>query len=371
MAPNIHHLKELILLFRNELIEQTNQIQDHSVTINKRDPITPWERGEAYSWIFLETDYETFRISSEQIMRSPHLAYPEALLKPAEKYYSKWGMKTIKTAYGCPATTISIKEIHKYKTYGIPQPTPEESLIAYIKRLEELCTEETYSKKTWKESLACFLEYIKTNISTDCVGFIDSIFPEDRTLYDGKIIRLVPKKKFSTNIIFVADILKNLSQEFLQGDPRAQHSAAETLAFALLCLTSARLRLPTEIKLLYEFDYLSLHSEEPLQPSPFSKRYFLKVPTLFGAVPAEISKTHFNYFFILSQINRQAGIKNRFFKVSERCLGETFNKAVSKLKLPPKHGEITLSTLTSWPHEVMHHRTQIDNKRYKAKTKSP
>lgn len=278
-------------------------------------------------------------------------------------------MKTIETSYGCSATVSSIKEIHKYKDYGIPSPDPKQSLIAYIKKLGKLCTKKKYSKKIWRESLGSFLEYVKANVPTNCLGFIDIIFPEDRTLYDGKIIRLVPKKKFSTNIIFVKNILKNLSQELLQGDLRSQHSSAETFAFALLCLTSARLRFPTEIRLLYEFDSLSLYSEETPKSCPFPKRYFLKVPTLFGAVSAEISKTYFNYFSMLSQINQKAGIKNRFFKVSERCLNETFSRAVSKLTLPPNHGEIALFTLTSWPNEVMHHRTQIDNKRYKAKAK--
>jgi len=358
----------LILLFKNELIERVFLHQDHSVILDERDPIKPWERAEAYSWIFLETNYKAFQDMSEPTMREPPPPYPEALLEPAENYYSKWGMKTIQV-HGCPTTVLSIKEIPKYKTYGIPQPISEEPLITYIERLEKLCTHTNYSKKIWRESLGSFLEYVKANIPTSCLGFIDVILPEDRTLYDGKVIRLVPKKKSSTNIIFVANILKNLSEELLWGDPRSQHSAAETLAFALLCLISARLRLPTEMKLLYEFDRLSLHHEETSESSPFPKRYFLKVPTLFGQVRAEISKMHFNYFSILSQINQQKGIKDRFFKVTEKCLNETFGRAASKLKLPPNHGEITLSTFTSWPNEVMHHRTQIDNKRYKAKAK--
>ncbi|NGX60863.1 MAG: hypothetical protein K940chlam9_00336 [Chlamydiae bacterium] len=369
MNPDIFRLKEMILLFRNELIKWVLWEKEYALILSERDPIKPWEKAEAYSWIFFETKYMPLWSTSEETKRRNRPScYPETLLKKAEYYYAKWGMKTIEVS-GCPTTTEKLKEIYRYKKYGIPKPLPNESLITYIERLRESVTEETYSKKLWRDSLGSFLEFVRANIPPDCHGYIDVIFPEDRAFYSDEIIRLIRKNKYPVNIIFVADILKNLSEELLWGDPRTQHGASETLAFAWLCLISARLRLPTEIGLLYELKPSTLITKISPENSLFAKRYFLDVPTLCGHIPMEISKCQYDYFSILSEVNQRSGVKNRFFKASERSLREVFGRAVNKLQLPPEHGEITFLTLTSWPTEVLHHRTQIDNARYREKAK--
>lgn len=363
MKSNLIKLKELILLFRNEVAERVLWGKDHSPKLDKHILIEPWEKTEAYSWIFLEPNYTFFCDMAEESRRKNiSSSYPKGLLVKAKEIYSKWGMKTIEIM-GCKTQAVKIKEIHKYKLYGIPEPTNDESLIEYIERLRELVNIETYSKKTWEESLGCFLQYVRDYIPPECCGFIDVIFPQDRTFYSDMIIRLIRKDKFPTNIVYVSKILKQLSEDLLWGDSRTQHGAAETLAFSWLCLISARLRLPTRVKLLYEVDFSSL-SQQKSSFEIFPNRFFLEIPTFFGHIPMEISKLHFDYFSILQGINQKLGIMDRSFKSTERSLREVFDRATSKLSLPSNHGEITFQTFTSWPTEVLHHRTQIENKRY-------
>lgn len=361
-------LKELLTSFRSELSELVLLEKKHPIIINESDPIKFWERTEAYSWIFFETQYSFFWSISEETKKKNFLTcYPESLLKKADDYYSRWGMKTIEI-HGCKTQIANLKEIYKYKKYGIPKPFPSEPLITHVKRLRELTTKETYSKKIWKESLGSYLEFVKASIPSECQGFINDIFPEDRTFYSDTIIRLTTKEKFPTNIIFIAEILKNLSDEILEGNHRAQYSNAETLAFAWLCMTCSRIQIPTNIKLLHSFDFSSLIVEECPERLFFSKRHLLKIPTLFGNITMEISKRLFEYFSILQQSNQTNEIKISF-KSSQRSLERSFEKAVNKLNLSLIHGKITFSTLTNWPTEVLYHRTQIDNSRYKVKNK--
>lgn len=330
----------------------------------RQSPLLQWQKDEAYSWIFFEVNYLFFWGVSEKYNRKQlsltYPDYPDWLLQSAASIYSKWGMKD-KIIGNYRTTTFRIKEIYKYKRYGIPPPEAGETLIDYVKRLETLASKKTESK-LWEESLACFLEFVRVNIPQEYLGFIEVILPEDRTYYSNSTIRLIRKEKFPTNIIYTAQILENLSEEMLWGDARSQLAAAEALAFSWLCLASARLQLPTSIKLLRTFEPSSLIKEKCPARIAFPERYSLKVPTLFGHVSVEISKLIFNYLCILAK-NIQTN--HSFFCTSRtRSLERAFDRAVNKLPLRPEEGEITFTTLTSWPDEVMHHRTQIDNSRY-------
>jgi hypothetical protein len=358
MNTDLFPLKEMILLFRNELVQRVLWEQDMLPISSTQDPLQPWEKTEAYSWIFFETNYLFFWGASDKTCHKPRSdPYPDCLLQEAGPIYAKWGMQQ-KNVSGCLSTTAMTKEIYKYKKYGIPEPLIHESLISYIQRLRDLVSEETYSKKIWEESLASFLEYVRVNIPQECLGFIDIIFPEDRAFYSETIIRLIRKEKFPTNIIFVSRILQALSEEIINGDKRAQCTAVEALTFSWLCLLSARLKLPTTIKLLRNFNFASLVQEDCPERIAFPIHYSIKVPTLFGDIPAEISKRLFDYLSIIAK-------HYQTFQCSQRSLERLFDRAVNKLPLQPQDGEITFATLTSWPHEFMHHRTQIDNSKYK------
>lgn len=371
MNPDLFPLKEVILLFKNDLVKLIELDKDYPIDLPNNDPLSNWQKREAYGWIFFEPRYLLFWGLSDQIKKeTPRQEYPESLSKEASSYYAKWRDKKIEIS-GYKVTVPRLQETVRYVKYGIPEPDPSESLIQYVKRLRSLISEELYSKKMWNESLGCFLDFIRSNIPTECHGFIDVIFPEDRAFYSDTIIRLIRKDKFPTNIIFVSEILKNLSEEILWGDPRGQHCAAETLALAWICLTGSRLQLPTQINLLHAFDGASLAIENKPERVCFPKRYLLKIPTLFGEVPMEISEFLFSYLSNLFQINQKMGHTNGFFKSSERSLRRAFDRATSKLNLPKGHGEITFTTFTSWPDEDPNYRTQIDNSRYRLKiTKS-
>ncbi|NGX44144.1 MAG: hypothetical protein K1060chlam3_00307, partial [Candidatus Anoxychlamydiales bacterium] len=245
MNPDIFSLKEGLLLFRNKLTESIEREKEYPHDLNNDYPISPWQERESYSWIFFETGYRLFEIVSDQTRnKNWGKQYPKELLEPASMYRFKWlNKKTEKN--GNTIIQPRLTESHKYEMYGIEKPDPSISLIDYIKHLrtsEDF--EKSYKKKIWEESLGSFLEYVRAYTPVECHGFIDVIFPEDRTFFNNTIIRLVTNNKFPTNIVFVSEILKNLSERILNGDPRTQHASAETLALAWICLTSARLQVP-------------------------------------------------------------------------------------------------------------------------------
>jgi hypothetical protein len=367
MKPDLFKLKELLLLFKLELADHISFTQIYNPKNDQDDFISPWQKDEAYSLIFLETNYHFFWGMSEKTKpRLTHYPYPDYLLQHAKIFYDNWGMKTIQVK-GCPTKIPKIKEINKYKQYGIPKPLDHETLIAYIERIRSLITNKLYSKKLWVESLGSFLEFVRANIPAECHGFIEIVFPMDKTFYSDTIIRLIQKVKFPTNILYIASILKELSHKILWGDQKTQHGACEALAYAWLCLISARLQFPTELKLLYEFDLTTLTTEDNSENILFPKKYFLGLPTLFGNIKMEITKLQHQYFCHLAEINQKMGSKNHFFTLAKNTLEKNLKRAVGHLQLPPEHGDITFQTLTSWPTENLHHRTQIDNSRYRTR----
>gem|GEM_PF-3029196 len=360
MQADLYELKEQLLLFKNELMEWICWDKDHKDVFTGNSDFEPGLEREAYSWIFFEIKYLSFWGVSDELKKEGWSEdYPEDLLAESQSYHSKWLDKELVMKGGIKSTKGRLKSSNDYRVYGIIPPNPHEILIKYIERLRYEEFEHKHTKKLWTESLGSFLEYVKAYTQPECHGYIDVIFPQDRTPFEGKVIRKITKDKFPTNIIVVMSILKNLAEMMLWGDLRGQHCAAETLAFAWICLTSARLQLPTRINLLEEFNASTLSIEERPEGLHFTKRYTMKVPTLFGAVQTEISKSLYLYLQTLGRINRDFGVEGLFFKHTERGLRGVFSKAVKKLNLARSHGPVTFTTLTSWPTTDLHHRTQI------------
>lgn len=373
MQADLYELKEQLLLFKNELMKWICWDKDHKDAFRGNSDFEPGLEREAYSWIFFEIEYLFFWGISDELKKEGWPEnYPKDLLVEAQSYFSKWLDKELEMKGGIKCTKGRLKSSNDYRLYGIIPPDPQETLIKYIERLRYEEFEHKYTKKLWWESLGSFLEYVKAYTQPECHGYVDVIFPQDRTPFEGKVIRQITKDKFPTNIVVVISILKNLAEMMLGGDVRSQHCAAEALAFAWICLTSARSRLPTRINLLEEFDASTLSIEERPERPRFASRYTMKVPTLFGAVRMEISKSLYQYLLTLSKINKKLGVRNSFLKNTEhkaRALRRIFRRAVAEVNLPDNHGPVTFTTLTSWPTTCVHHRTQIDNSRYKIKVK--
>lgn len=229
MNPNIEPLKKILLSFKDEL-EKLLKCEKGCTSICSDDSIPLWQERESYSWIFFEPQYLFFWGTSEKAKKENQTRdLPECLLEKADTYYSKWRDKEIEFK-GYSAIKPRLKETPRYCLYGIPEPERGETLIGYIERLRELVSPKTYFKKIWEESLGSFLEFIRSHLPIEHHGFIDVIFPEDRTFYSDAIIRLIRKDKFPTNIVIVGGILKNLAEDVLSGDPRTQYCSAETLA---------------------------------------------------------------------------------------------------------------------------------------------
>ncbi len=190
MKQNLDSIKELLSNFTDELAVKVELEKDHEIINDYDDTLRSWEKAEAYGWIFLESQYLFFwSVSEETKMRSQkNRKYPEHLLRNGNEYYLTWQNKVIEMK-DVKRTVPRLCESSRYARYGIPQSLPTESLIAYINRLRELVSDKTYPKKQWGESLGSFLEFVRLHTSSDCHGFIDIIFPEDRAFYYGTIIR--------------------------------------------------------------------------------------------------------------------------------------------------------------------------------------
>lgn len=185
-------------------------------------------------------------------------------------------------------------------------------------------------------------------------GFLEEIFPEEMKIFRGKIIRIVPPTVYPIDIYTMAEILKGLIEEVLEGRPKAQFCAAEALGFTWICLTSARRRLPTELKLISKIPSTSLILPESPENLDEKKRPLLKIPSLYDSSPVPISPIIANYLNAIRNIFPQ----NRpiLLQSHPRSLKRVLDHVLKKLPSTVNLGKITFLTFLSHPHEAINQR---------------
>ncbi|MGE4574512.1 hypothetical protein [Parachlamydia sp.] len=341
MNQNIENAKALLVDFREDLIRK--KLEWKSFNGESVDPHLiqseqfPWEREEAYSWMYFDANVYRLR-SSERINRivseSPLIKIYSA---PAKKYYSEW-QKLEKDVY--------------YRKNIIPQPTGNESILAYLQELFDL-TKKDGSERNWWQSLRSFLAFVRNSFAKEQQGFLESLFPREMELMEEKLIRKIKKQVYPIDIVFASKIIQALITASLEEKVEAKcKTILSTLGLVWMCLTASRQRLPTELTLIYDSDYSRLIARDE------ATRFVFKVPTFFDGVEIPISNYLFRFLNLLSQISTLS--TKTLLPVTFRSLQRTFSDIAHNTL---KTENLSLLTFLSHPHEVIGHRFQPKEKR--------
>jgi hypothetical protein len=124
-------------------------------------------------------------------------------------------------------------------------------------------------------------------------------------------------------------------------------AAMESLGLCWLCLTAARLQLPTCLTDLFSIKTLSLSEQMPI----------VSVPTIFG--PKDVLISHRMTQF-LQAISRIPSKKPRItiFQRPRRSLTRVFDEVLAFVDSKSLFGNITYASLMTLPHHGGNHRYQ-------------
>lgn len=151
----------------------------------------------------------------------------------------------------------------------------------YIRLLANMVEKEGWGTKKNRLALNSFLAYLREFNSKKEVAFIDHIFPEQKNLHYGRIIRKVRPQVQPISQGTAAQIIKQLAFQCASGRPNAQHNAGEALALVWLCLTASRIRFPRLLE-----DIHAIPSKALVFSNIFPE---LSIPSIFGLQKIRIS----------------------------------------------------------------------------------
>lgn len=302
----------------------------------------------AYSWIYAATDHHLI-----EAVEPPIKEVPKAFLKKAITFYNAWLSKG--------------SDIQLFPEYIIPCPTEEESLNTYLQKLWNEIMINHERRTIWFKSLRRFTHFLRSQesgILFDQQGWLKILFPDKMGLILEKtdegdisptaIVRKVPLTGHAIDISTAAAILEGLADEVLNGRLDTRLTAAETLAFCWVCLTSSRLRFPTELNMLYESNMLGQEQNLVNTDAIFGSKYYLELQTYLGDIPVEISLLQYEYLNVLYTSDRRLS----FFKSDLRSLRRLFDRVVAKADISDSLGKITFLSFTSPPHLAIGRRSQ-------------
>lgn len=293
--------------------------------------IDPWPLKEACCWVFadLYDHFGQFDHSAPVVDAAHELALPH--------YKGWWNLQ---------------RDIQIYPLLIIQPPTKEETLATYLQRISAEIYEEKYCKSIKWRSLRSLMSYLREKVyPLDERGCIEEVFPENMKLVNGKIAKENPPTAYPIDIYITAAILKGLVLEVLNGRPNAQFCAAEALGLCMVCLTAARRRLPTQLKLLTQIPIDCLISSKSLDSSNKLNRPLLVLPTLYEASSMPISQTMANYLNAIKNILPKD--RATLFQSSQRSLRRSLDNVVQQTPSAANLGKITFLTFLSHPHEAI------------------
>jgi hypothetical protein len=295
------------------------------------EDIDPWPRKEAYCWIFadLYDHFSKFDRTAPVVDAMDELALPH--------YKGWWSLN---------------RDVQIYPQLIVQPPTKEETLKAYLERISKEIYENRYCKSVKWRSLRSLVSYLREEVyPLDERGCIDEVFPEEMRLLNGKIAKENPHTAYPIDIYATAEILKSLALEVLDGRPNAQFCAAEALGLSMICLTAARRRLPTQLKLLSQIPINCLMPSEPLNSPDKLNRSLLLFSTLYGTTSMPISLTMAKYLNAIKSI--LPADRTTLFQSSSRSLRRTLDNVVKQIPSVTNLGKITFLTFLNHPHEAI------------------
>ena len=339
MTDKLIATKKILKNFNNRIQARKKiaKSMDQSFPELNDSNIDRWTRDECYIWINAEPGYDLIKPSQEKLL------IPEIFSQPALQFYREWLDKNL--------------DIQDYKQYIIDPPLKNHTLLQYLHHLHKLISIKRKLTARWKTSLRSFANFIRKEYLPEETGFLDIIFPKKMDFFRGKVIRKIPLEVYPIDILDTCSILKQLAYYILNGRPNFQQSAAEALALAWICLTSAKARTLTEEKLLHTITSNHLKIKKtPTKHNPNSDTHYLHLPTLFWEEKIIISKTLYDYLLALCQTNQ-----GLLFKRSLKKLRDSFNNIIVKSKLSANPAEISFLTFLSEPHDAIGHRYKPKN----------
>jgi len=216
-----------------------------------------------------------------------------------------------------------------------------ETLIEFIVRMARQTEELGKGHGIAWRALKSFLSFLRSTYPQEEVAFIEQIFPLEMDVFYGRIIRKIPPEVYPIPLETAGDIIHELAIMCSNCRPDAQLGLLETLGFCWLCLTASRLRLPTEVAMIYKTKASSINFDSD---SPT-----ILVPTLFGDQKIRISRRIAEFFHLLSKIPSEKP-REMILQKPFRSLTRTFNRVLERVAPDPGFGNITFLTLISPPH---------------------
>ncbi|MBS0649799.1 MAG: hypothetical protein JSR93_01430, partial [Verrucomicrobia bacterium] len=292
-------------------------------------PDSFWEKDDAYGWLCADPYF--WRRIVNYSYKMPRLPIPEYYSQSAAPVYQQWREEE--------------KEVFHRKCVMIPEPEKEETLIAYLQRLESAVSDGNEHRDVWIESLRSFLQFLRDDTELDQKGPLEVLFPskegskgmEIRQGYTHKlkgktvkqverrvILRRIEDTVYPIDILAAAEIVENLVDSALNGRTDSQRSTIEALAFAWLCLAVGFRRMATREELVFSVTVDQLYYFAQTDCDEYFKpTHFIKVASLFGLVDVPISKTLYELLFALPRDEDT----QRVFSMDWSTILRTFRRA--------------------------------------------
>ncbi len=298
-----------------------------------------WIEKQAKSWLHGATHIvETNELDRWHFDRPPLSETARTSAKHIVKCWREWlEIKDGKGAYYMDNIDFAFED-----------PLDGEILINFLLRMSALVEEEGFGSKLGERAIKSLLAYLR-NLSMEEIAFIEQIFPQKMGVRSGRILRKIPPEAPAISQQLAAEILKDLAYRCRSGRVDSQHSAAESLGLSWLCLTASRLRLPIHLETLFAIKKTAL-----LMDGEFP---VLLIPTFFGDRPIRISRRVAKFLWALSEIASKRP-RETILQKSPRKLRTILQKALEKIAVDPKFGNVTYVTLLSPPHHFGNHRYQ-------------
>ncbi len=280
-------------------------------------------QADAYCWIFASPNY--FLLQGNPYKKLPR--HSSAIHLKALPLYEEWFHQD--------------HYLQEVEPQIISAPGSRTSLGKYLRDLHRKSYKTLQWPQRWEMSLKSFIQFLRKKLPARDASFLDMFFPEEMYLSEKGIISNVSKTTRRITVNECGTVLKALADLVFQGNPTSQHCAAEALALSWLCLTKARIRHPSQVKLIHEVLYSSLSFTKKGKRDLYKTDCeIFTAPTLRGTFQIPIS-THL--FAFLNALAATPSKSEPIFQSPLRSLRRTLTSVLEKM--PQNFHEITFQSL--------------------------
>lgn len=339
MHNKILELGEII----NDLIKEISSIEQAWINIRELNPDfeevseEEWKNKEARCWIHGATDLSEANALEEWLYRYAPTSQIEKSI--ALNHYNDWVDHIREDGVYADFQETSFRQPDGKNVSK--EELLNQSLGNYIRLLANMVEKNGWGSKKNKLALNSFLAYLRCFNSKKEVAFIEHIFPEQKNLHYGRIIRKVRPQVQPISQGIATQIIKQLAFQCAYGRPNAQHNAGEALALIWLCLTASRIRFPRLLE-----DIHGIPSKAIIFSNSFPE---LSIPSIFGLQKIRISTRVSQFIQTIADIPSPKPRKT-ILQTPLPDLRKVLNKAIKKANLPSNLGEITFLTFLSSPY---------------------